>query len=158
MVNLCIRLNYFSASLVYNPAVVTCLRNFFEIPDNLNRSSQLTNNIRDAAFQRIEEVKEKTKEELKKNVSDWLLEDSHSWRKRWDLVLDLSAPQLIIPEHFVDKEATLLILDFGTLHVDNGLSPKPEPAKSPTTLSSIAPNRIFGQSEVEDDDDDDEGN
>ena len=115
--------------------------------------------LADIGGQRIEEVKEKTKEELKKNVSDWLLEqDSHGWRKRWDLVLDLSAPQLIIPEHFVDKEATLLILDFGTLHVDNGLSPqsnpKAEPAKSPTTLGIPAQNRPFPHGEVEEDEDD----
>ena len=149
-------------NIVYNPAVVSCLRHFFEIPDYLNRSApQLTRKFQAAAFQRIEEVKEKTKEELKKNVSDWLLEqDSHGWRKRWDLVLDLSAPQLIIPEHFVDKEATLLILDFGTLHVDNGLSPqnnqKTESAKSPTTLAVGIPaqNRPFSYGEVEEDEDD----
>ena len=146
-------------NIVYNPAVVSCLRNFFEIPDYLNRSAQLTRKIRAAAFQRIEEVKEKTKEELKKNVSDWLLEDSCNWRKRWDLVLDLSAPQLIIPEHFVDKEATLLILDFGTLHVDNGVSPmptKPEPTKSPSTLV-VGSNRPVIQTDVEEDEEDDEG-
>ena len=149
-------------NIVYNPAVVSCLRHFFEIPDYLNRSApQLTRKFQAAAFQRIEEVKEKTKEELKKNVSDWLLEqDSHGWRKRWDLVLDLSAPQLIIPEHFVDKEATLLILDFGTLHVDNGLSPqnnqKTESAKSPTTLAVGIPaqNRPFPHGEDEEDEDD----
>ena len=107
------------------------------------------------------DTKVQIKEELKKNVSDWLLEDSRNWRKRWDLVLDLSAPQLIIPEHFVDKEATLLILDFGTLHVDNGVSPLPtktEPTKSSSTLvAGHGSNRpAVVQTYVEEDEDEDE--
>lgn len=36
-------------------------------------------------------------------------------RKRWDVKLDISAPQIIIPEHFQDKNATLVVLDFGRL-------------------------------------------
>lgn len=36
-------------------------------------------------------------------------------RKRWDIKLDISAPQIIIPEHFQDKNATLVMLDFGKL-------------------------------------------
>ncbi|KAK7067843.1 Vacuolar protein sorting-associated protein 13D, partial [Halocaridina rubra] len=36
-------------------------------------------------------------------------------RKRWDVQLDISAPQIIIPEHFRDRNATLVVLDFGKL-------------------------------------------
>ena len=74
--------------------------------------------------------------------------------------MDLSAPQLIIPEHFVDKEATLLILDFGTLHVDNGLSPqqpKAEEAKSPKSAPTAFLSNPFYPNDEEEEDDDDEG-
>ena len=33
---------------------------------------------------------------------------------------DLSAPQIIIPEHFVNKEALIMVIDFGKLHLTNG--------------------------------------
>ena len=36
-------------------------------------------------------------------------------RKRWDIKLDISAPQIIIPEHFRDRNAILVVLDFGKL-------------------------------------------
>lgn len=36
-------------------------------------------------------------------------------RKRWDIKLDISAPQIIMPEHFRDRNATLVVLDFGKL-------------------------------------------
>lgn len=36
-------------------------------------------------------------------------------RKRWELQLDISAPQIIVPEDLYDENATLLVLDFGKL-------------------------------------------
>ena len=37
--------------------------------------------------------------------------------KVWDVVLDLSAPKLLIPDHFTDKSAALVVIDFGNLFV-----------------------------------------
>ena len=110
-------------NIVYNPAVMNFLQDFFKIPEGLNRTAQLSQKIRDAALHRMEEVKAKTKEEFRKNLSKLLLDDSNRtlWKKSWDLMLDLSAPQIIIPEHFVDKEALLLVVDLGKLHLDNSV-------------------------------------
>ena len=110
-------------NIVYNPAVMNFLQDFFKIPEGLNRTAQLSQKIRDAALHRMEEVKAKTKEEVRKNLSKLLLDDSNRtlWKKSWDLMLDLSAPQIIIPEHFVDKEALLLVVDLGKLHLDNSV-------------------------------------
>ena len=36
-------------------------------------------------------------------------------RKRWSIELDISAPQILIPENFEDQNATIVILDFGKL-------------------------------------------
>ena len=49
-----------------------------------------------------------------------LLEGQSFERKKWDIVFDLSAPQIIIPEHFVDKEALIMVVDFGKFSVTNG--------------------------------------
>ena len=67
---------------------------------------------------RIEEAKQKTKEEFLKNIHH-VLEGQSFNRKTWDIVCDLSAPQLIVPEHFVDKEALILVVDFGKFHLTN---------------------------------------
>ena len=135
---------------MYNPAVVKCVSDFFKIPDELNRTAQLSDKIRSAAYSRIEEAKQRTKEELRKNLSSLLEgggagpvgEDSNTStasptknllgnlqkasrggggvrQKVWDIAFELSAPQILLPEHFIDKEALIMVLDFGKLHVKN---------------------------------------
>ena len=49
-----------------------------------------------------------------------MLEGQSFERKKWDIVVELSAPQIIIPEHFVDKEALIMVVDFGKFNVTNG--------------------------------------
>jgi vacuolar protein sorting-associated protein 13D len=53
-------------------------------------------------------------------IKNWCILPQTFDRKTWDVVCDLSAPQIIIPEHFVDKEALIMVVDFGKLHVTNG--------------------------------------
>ena len=126
-------------NIVYNPAVMNFLQDFFKIPEDLNKVAQLSQKIRDAAFHRMEEVKAKTKEEVRKNIG-LILDDTHGtlWKKSWDVLLELSAPQIIIPEHFVDKEALLLVVDLGRLHMDNG-----HKQKSQVTPSKSKPQNLF---------------
>ena len=70
-------------NIVYNPTVVYCIGNFFKIPEDLNdKNARLSEKIRQAAFTKIDEVKELTKAELKRNI-DFLLEDTNSSRKNW---------------------------------------------------------------------------
>lgn len=134
-------------NIVYNAVVLDCLRRFLEIPDPISQK------IKNAAYDRIEEVKERTKQELRKNMMEWL-DDSEHWKKNWDLMLDLSAPQIIIPEHFVDKEATLLILDFGKFYVTNGTTPPNLGANQPT--SPKPPSAFWSSPKEEDSESDDE--
>ncbi len=97
-------------TVVYNPVAMRNLRSFFEISSEELRLDQ------------IEEVKERTKARLRRNLLEWL-EDNDVWRHKWELVLDLSAPQLIVPLRFDDKEAPVILVDFGKLHADNGHPP-----------------------------------
>jgi vacuolar protein sorting-associated protein 13D len=56
-------------NVVYNPTVIQCVTDFFKIPDELNR---LSNQIRSAAINRLEEAKQRTKEELLRNINSIL--------------------------------------------------------------------------------------
>ena len=79
---------------------------FLKIPDELS-TTHLTERIRSAAFSKIEEAKKRTKEELKKNLTSILKGSSEvaSHRVVWDVVFELSAPQILVPEHFADRQA-----------------------------------------------------
>jgi len=37
----------------------------------------------------------------------------------WDIIFDLSAPQILVPEQFVDRQALIMVLDFGKLYFAN---------------------------------------
>ena len=67
---------------------------------------------------RIQEAKQRTKEEFTRNINQ-ILEGSYLDRKVWDVMLDLSAPKLLIPDHFEDKNAALIVIDFGKLMLSN---------------------------------------
>ena len=97
---------------------------FFKIPDELNKATHLSEKIRSAAYSRIEEAKQRTKEELKKNINSLLKGDAagstaDSRRAVWDVVFDLCAPQILVPEHFIDRQALIMLIDFGKLHFTN---------------------------------------
>jgi vacuolar protein sorting-associated protein 13D len=132
-------------NIVYNPTVVQHVSEFFKIPDELNRTTHLSEKIRSAAYSRIEEAKQRTREELKKNLNSILKGDvetsAASRRTVWDVVFDLSAPQILVPEHFIDRQALIMVIDFGKLHFTNRGDQKQIGAKI---------------EEVEDDEDDDE--
>ncbi|TRY62990.1 hypothetical protein TCAL_03981 [Tigriopus californicus] len=110
-------------NIVYNPAVLYCLSEFFKIPDELNRSAQLSAKLRSAAYIRIEEAKQKTKEEFLKSLHS-ILDGHNSGRRNWDILCELSAPQIIIPEHFVNKEALIMVIDLGKFHFSNDKGPQ----------------------------------
>lgn len=38
-------------------------------------------------------------------------------RKTWELELNISAPQIILVEHFCDKNAVIAVVDFGRFHL-----------------------------------------
>ena len=110
-------------NVVYNPTVVQHVSEFFKIPDELNRTTHLSEKIRSAAYSRIEEAKHRTREELKKNLNSLLKGDLEptiaARRVVWDIVFDLSAPQILVPEHFIDRQALIMVIDFGKLHFTN---------------------------------------
>jgi vacuolar protein sorting-associated protein 13D len=132
-------------NVVYNPTVVQHVSEFFKIPDELNRTAHLSEKIRSAAYSRIEEAKQRTREELKKNLNSLFKGDPEptvaSRRVVWDIVFDLSAPQILVPEHFIDRQALIMVIDFGKLHFTNkgGL----QVSISPTFYEQIFHTKVF---------------
>ena len=104
-------------NVVYNPTVVECVTNFFTIPEDLNDFG--IERIERGLERKLEEAKERTKEEFKKNINSILEGEPQRDHKVWDIAFELSAPQILIPEHFIDKEAMIMVIDFGKLHLRN---------------------------------------
>ncbi|KAK6626649.1 hypothetical protein RUM44_009125 [Polyplax serrata] len=103
-----------SLDIVYNPEAVNWLIDFFTKP--LHQTSDT--NLRVAARQKYQAIKAATKNELIKNWERILAGDLSN-RKTWEIDLDISAPQIIFVEHFCDKNAVIVVVDFGHLHFTN---------------------------------------
>lgn len=63
-------------------------------------------------------MKRKTKERIMQNWEE-ILEGDHRNRSKWDIKLNISAPQIVFAENFCDKSATVVLVDFGKLNVRN---------------------------------------
>ena len=104
--------------LVYNPDAMDSATNFFLLPlKTVSKYKHVfhsipSTNLSVAARKRYDSIMEQTKKELRKNL-DQIFQGG--MRKQWAINLDISAPQIIIPEHFRDRNATLVVVDFGRL-------------------------------------------
>ena len=105
-------------NVVYNPIVIKVVTEFFSLPEDMSTTSHLSDQIKTAALSRIQEAKQRTKEELSRNINH-ILKGNTLDRKIWDVVLDLSAPKLLVPDHFEDKNASIIVVDFGKLVLTN---------------------------------------
>lgn len=48
--------------------------------------------------------------------TSFLILQKHS---RWDVNLDISAPQIMVPENFSDQTSNMMVLDLGHVHFYN---------------------------------------
>ncbi|XP_059469653.1 intermembrane lipid transfer protein VPS13D isoform X2 [Neocloeon triangulifer] len=101
-------------TVVYNPGVAKAISDFFIRP----QSQEPLLHLGQAARRRYEQMKKKTKERLMQNWEQ-MLEGNERIRQRWELKLNISAPQLLLVENFTDKSATVVLLDLGRLSVRN---------------------------------------
>ncbi len=112
-------------NVVYNPDVYRRVTDFLRLPDDqvgLQADTRLNDELYSAALSQIEAAKKRTKEKLVKNLN-YLWgggNDPLSAKKIvWDVSVQLSAPQVLVPEHFVDKEALIMVVDLGKFHLTN---------------------------------------
>ena len=130
-------------NVVYNPIVIKVVTEFFSIPEDINTASHLSDQIKSAALDRIQEAKQRTKEEFTRNIN-YILKGNTLERKIWDVILDLSAPKLLIPDHFEDKTASLIVVDFGKLVLTNKNASK-------SSLNPLPDNLMLPEDEDDDD-------
>ncbi|OWF52509.1 Vacuolar protein sorting-associated protein 13D [Mizuhopecten yessoensis] len=104
--------------IVYNASTIRKIREFFSTKNmGTSRSSQLR--LTAAARRQYEFLKEQTKAELKQTLDQILEGDEKLQAKRWDIKLDISAPQIIVPENLADVDTRVVVIDLGHLHVYN---------------------------------------
>lgn len=57
-------------------------------------------------------------------------------RKMWDVVLDIWGPRIMFAEHFCDKNAVMVVVDFGKFHFSNQRGTEASAAAAPQTRDS----------------------
>ncbi|KAK3583966.1 hypothetical protein CHS0354_033760 [Potamilus streckersoni] len=104
--------------LVYNREAVERIQEFFSTKRiTALRSSDL--HLKSAARRQYEMLKRQTREELKHTLDQMLDGRNEAGLKRWEIQLDVSAPQIILPENFNDPSTSLVILDLGNVKLHN---------------------------------------
>ena len=153
--------------LVYNPASFDAASDFFLVPlqsgSSYHQHFPHSSNLSVAATKRYNAIMEQTKQELKKNW-DQILQGG--MRRQWTINLDISAPQIVFPEHFKDRNASLVVIDFGRLTFcsANSMSNKRQAEENSSVRDTKAKtgiwegfmSRVWGQAPEMDDDDEEE--
>ena len=72
-----------------------------------------------AAKMRYEELKQQTQTELKQTLDVLLQGEDNIKAKRWQIYLDIAAPQFIIPQDCCNSSSVLVVVDSGRLQFHN---------------------------------------
>ncbi|XP_046815359.1 vacuolar protein sorting-associated protein 13D isoform X1 [Vespa crabro] len=111
-----------SLDVVYNPAVIHWLIDFMCKPH------------RDSSNQRLQAMKRRTRRQLIKNWEQ-ILDGEFVYRSSWDLQFNISAPQILLVENFIDSNAAVVVVDFGKLRLSNNIESIEAPIKAGSTNS-----------------------
>ncbi|CAN8016602.1 unnamed protein product [Ixodes persulcatus] len=107
-----------SLDVVYNPSTIRTVKRFLTLwnyeGSTCPRSGEALN-LSAAARSRYEMFKKHTKDELRHRW-DLMLEGKESSIARWDVQMDICAPQIIVPESFSEGSSTV-VRTFTTLPV-----------------------------------------
>lgn len=102
---------------VYNHNLFQKIIEVFSVPHNTSEErSVIGQRLRQAARSGFEAVKQKTKERLTQTLTPPSV-DLPSEQQSWDLLINISAPHILIPESVVSRDSLLMIIDFGHFHV-----------------------------------------
>lgn len=102
---------------VYNHQLFQKIIELFTAPHKLQEERSLIGQrLRQAARSGFEAVKQKTKERLTQTLAAPATV-LPSQQQSWDLLINISAPHILIPESVVNRDSLLLIVDFGHFHV-----------------------------------------
>ncbi|KAI9491569.1 hypothetical protein BDB00DRAFT_766791 [Zychaea mexicana] len=105
-----IKLSTKRLEIIYNPAIVKGIMDFFKPPDN---NAESINALLEVAGDTFEELKQQTRAGLEYAL------DQHT---TLDIDFDMDAPLIIIPESCVKRNTACMIIDAGHIHVDSELT------------------------------------
>nr|XP_037268534.1 LOW QUALITY PROTEIN: vacuolar protein sorting-associated protein 13D-like [Rhipicephalus microplus] len=126
-----------SLDVVYNPSTIRTVKQFFTLFNYEGSSSSGGPlNLSAAARTRYEMFKKHTKEELRHHW-DLMLEGEESTLQiaKWDIHMDICAPQIIVPESFTDHASATVLIDLGRVQFSNSSAP---PEASRTDVEDIS--------------------
>lgn len=108
--------------VIYNRKIFDAINKFFM--QKQTDTSEINIALREAARLRYEELKKQTKEGLQQKFEEMFENYSNEYTKsletsRWEIDLDISAPQVLIPEDLSDLNSTLIVFDLGRLQLKN---------------------------------------
>ncbi|KAM7310383.1 vacuolar protein sorting-associated protein 13D isoform X3, partial [Ixodes scapularis] len=110
-----------SLDVVYNPSTIRTVKRFLTLwnYEGSPRSGEALN-LSAAARSRYEMFKKHTKDELRHRW-DLMLEGKESSLQiaRWDVQMDICAPQIIVPESFSEGSSTVVLIDLGHVQFSN---------------------------------------
>ncbi|XP_077532737.1 vacuolar protein sorting 13D isoform X2 [Haemaphysalis longicornis] len=129
-----------SLDVVYNPSTIRTVKQFFTLFNYEGGGSQTSSggplNLSAAARSRYEMFKRHTKEELRHRW-DLMLEgeESNLQVAKWDIHMDICAPQIIVPESFTDHNSLTVLIDLGRVQFSNSSAP---PGASHSNVDDIS--------------------
>ncbi|KAK0083635.1 hypothetical protein PV325_008476 [Microctonus aethiopoides] len=134
-----------SLDIVYNPSAIGWLIDFISKPHKHSSNYQL------------QAMKRRTRRRLIKNWEQ-ILEGGFVYRSSWDLQFNISAPQILLVENFLDSNAAVVVVDFGKLHLTNNIGDKKVVLRPGSPNSDDDINEMNIKNDIADinDDDDDE--
>lgn len=101
-----------SLDIVYNVDAIKWIVDFVMRPHQVQSTRR-----------RLQAMKHKTKMEFIKNWENMLDGDQlGTGRQTWALEIDISAPQIIFAENFVQRNGAIVVCDFGRLQLTNGFT------------------------------------
>ncbi|CAG0881810.1 unnamed protein product, partial [Cyprideis torosa] len=121
-----VHMNSGSLDIVYNPYFMAAIKSYFSLPAEDQSSYHFTRK----AHQTYEAWKAQTKEELF-DVSKRRMELTVP--VNWKVNVNVLAPQILIPEHFVNDNSLILVLDLGKCLLYSGSQPPSQGCVSPSS-------------------------
>ncbi|KAF6041637.1 VPS13D [Bugula neritina] len=107
--------------IVYNEAVVKQVKQFFSPKSRINSMTKEMSefHLADRARRRYEQLKNKTKIDIRDTWENLLNTSTVKSSKRVGVKLNIAAPQFIIPQDWADSRTPMVVFDLGRLKVNN---------------------------------------
>ncbi|XP_029434245.1 vacuolar protein sorting-associated protein 13D isoform X2 [Rhinatrema bivittatum] len=110
-------------NIIYNPQAITKIADFFYKgkvhSSGFGYQSELELRVAEAARRQYNKLKMQTKAEIRQTIDRLLVGDFIENSKRWTVHLDISAPQVILPDDFKVPDPVLVVVDLGRILLTN---------------------------------------